>query len=187
VNRARKHGVAGAAVAGGLVVTAAGGALGFSYLKTAGLSWPGVAGLLAFAGGLILVVAGTVSIVRSLKGWRRWLAVPVGAALVYGVGVPVVLAVAATNVPRHTLGSETPAGAGLAFVDVTFPAVDGVRLSGWYLPGSSRAALILVPGASSTRSAVLRQATVLARHGYGVLLFDPRGQGRSGGRAMNFG
>ena len=28
---------------------------------------------------------------------------------------------------------------------------------------------------------------VLARHGYGVLLFDARGMGRSGGRAMNFG
>ena len=37
------------------------------------------------------------------------------------------------------------------------------------------------------RSAVLDQAAVLARHGYGVLLYDARGMGRSGGRAMNFG
>jgi uncharacterized protein len=28
---------------------------------------------------------------------------------------------------------------------------------------------------------------VLARHGYGVLLFDARGHGRSEGRAMDFG
>jgi dienelactone hydrolase len=34
---------------------------------------------------------------------------------------------------------------------------------------------------------VLDQAVVLARHGYGVLLFDARGLGRSGGRAMDVG
>src|SRR4051794_35240236 len=42
-------------------------------------------------------------------------------------------------------------------------------------------------GAGSTRSDVLDHAIVLARHGYGVLLFDARGHGRSGGRAMDFG
>jgi pimeloyl-ACP methyl ester carboxylesterase len=42
-------------------------------------------------------------------------------------------------------------------------------------------------GAGSTRSDVLAHAVVLARHGYGVLLFDARGHGRSGGRAMDFG
>ena len=34
---------------------------------------------------------------------------------------------------------------------------------------------------------MLNQAVVLARRGYGVLLFDARGHGRSGGRAMDFG
>jgi fermentation-respiration switch protein FrsA (DUF1100 family) len=34
---------------------------------------------------------------------------------------------------------------------------------------------------------VLAQAQVLARHGYGVLVTDARGHGRSGGRAMDFG
>jgi pimeloyl-ACP methyl ester carboxylesterase len=34
---------------------------------------------------------------------------------------------------------------------------------------------------------VLDHAAVLARHGYGVLLADARGHGRSGGRAMDFG
>ena len=36
-------------------------------------------------------------------------------------------------------------------------------------------------GSGSTRTAVLGQAAVLARHGYGALLVDPRGHGRSGG------
>jgi len=34
---------------------------------------------------------------------------------------------------------------------------------------------------------VLGQAAVLARHGYGALLVDTRGHGRSGGHAMDFG
>ena len=47
--------------------------------------------------------------------------------------------------------------------------------------------MALLHGAGSTRSSVLDHAVVLARHGYGVLLFDARGHGRSGGRAMDFG
>jgi dienelactone hydrolase len=45
----------------------------------------------------------------------------------------------------------------------------------------------LLHGAHSTRSAVLDHAVVLARRGFGVLLFDARGHGRSAGRAMDFG
>jgi dienelactone hydrolase len=62
-----------------------------------------------------------------------------------------------------------------------------VELSGWYVQSSNRAAVVLLHGASSTRSNVLAQAEVLARRGNGVLLFDARGHGRSGGRAMEFG
>jgi pimeloyl-ACP methyl ester carboxylesterase len=62
-----------------------------------------------------------------------------------------------------------------------------VRLSAWYIPPRNGAAVVLLPGAGSTRSAVLGQAAVLARHGYGALLVDTRGHGRSGGHAMDFG
>jgi pimeloyl-ACP methyl ester carboxylesterase len=47
--------------------------------------------------------------------------------------------------------------------------------------------VVLLPGAGSTRTAVLGQAAVPARHGYGALLTDIRGHGRSGGHAMDFG
>ena len=46
---------------------------------------------------------------------------------------------------------------------------------------------MLLPGAGSTRTAVLPQAAVLSRHGYGALLVDTRGHGLSGGHAMDFG
>lgn len=55
---------------------------------------------------------------------------------------------------------------------MTFRAADGVRLSAWYVPSRNGAAVVLLPGAGSTRTAVLGQAAVLARHGYGALLTD---------------
>ena len=96
-------------------------------------------------------------------------------------------AVAATNIPRPHLASVTPADRGLAFRDVTFQATDAVTLSGWYIPSRNGAAVVLLHGAGSTRSNVLDHAVVLARHGYGVLLYDARGHRRSAGRAMDFG
>ena len=55
------------------------------------------------------------------------------------------------------------------------------------MPSSAGAAAVLLHGAGSTRSNVLDHAVVLGRAGYGLLLFDARGHGRSGGRAMDFG
>ena len=96
-------------------------------------------------------------------------------------------AVAATNVPPTSVGSATPADRGMSYRDVEFETADGVALSGWYVPSTNGAAVVLMHGAGSTRSGVLDQAAVLADHGFGVLLFDARGHGRSGGRAMDFG
>jgi fermentation-respiration switch protein FrsA (DUF1100 family) len=115
------------------------------------------------------------------------LALPV--ALVAGLFVvfPVAVATMATNVPRPALGGATPADEGLSYEDVAFRAADGVELSAWYVPSRNGAAVVVRHGASSTRANVLAQGAVLARHGYGVLLVDARGHGRSGGRAMDFG
>ena len=95
-------------------------------------------------------------------------------------------AVAATNVPRPGIGA-TPASKGLAYETMTVTTDDGVRLAGWYLPSTNRAAVVLLHGAGSTRSDVLDEAAVLARHGFGVLMIDARGHGDSAGRAMDFG
>jgi dienelactone hydrolase len=76
---------------------------------------------------------------------------------------------------------------GLGYQDVAFRTADGVRLSAWYISPRNGAAVMLLPGAGSTRTAVLGQAAVLAQHGYGALLVDTRGHGRSGGHAMDFG
>ena len=113
--------------------------------------------------------------------------VPVLLAAVFVVMWSVSQAVAVTNSPRTSVGDTTPADIGLPYHDVEFETADGVTLSGWYVPSSNGAAIVLLHGAGSTRSSVLDHAAVLARHGYGVVLFDARGHGRSGGRAMDLG
>jgi uncharacterized protein len=104
-------------------------------------------------------------------------------ALLWFVLLPLTVAVNATSRPPGPAGPPTPAG----YQDVAFRTADGVRLSAWYVPPRNGAAVVLLPGAGSTRGTVLGQAAVLARHGYGALLTDTRGHGRSGGHAMDFG
>ena len=175
------------AFAAGCVCVAVGVGVGLPHLATSGLQPTTMAGLLAFAGGLVLLAFGGVIIVRGTRRWWRVLVVPGLCAVTVVALWTLGQAVAATNVPRSSLGSTTPADLGLSYRDVEFVTADGVTLSGWYVPSTNGAAVVLMHGSGSTRSDVLDQAKVVAEQGFGVLLFDARGHGRSGGRAMDFG
>ena len=72
---------------------------------------------------------------------------------------------------------------GVAHEDVKFTTSDGLELEGWYIPSKNGAAVIAFPG----RNGPQRPARMLARHGYGVLLFDRRGEGRSEGEPNSWG
>jgi pimeloyl-ACP methyl ester carboxylesterase len=137
--------------------------------------------------GLFLLIWAAVVLVRALPGWRRLLAIPPALALLWFVLFPLTVAVYATNLPPGPFGSASPATYGLTYHDVALRTADGVRLSGWYIPARNGAAVVVLPGSGSTRTAVLPQAAVLARHGYGTLLLDGRGHGLSGAHAMDFG
>lgn len=171
----------------GVVGLSVGIGIGAMHLAKGGPVVPTVAGLVCLVAGLVLLVGGAVTLARLVHGWRR--PVLVGGLLVVALllVLPTWPALYVTNVPRPSVGERTPAAYGLEYRDVRFRTLDGVTLSGWYLPSRGGAAVALLHGASSTRSAVLRHAVVLARHGYGVLLYDARGHGRSTGRAMDFG
>ena len=173
--------------AAGLVFLPAGIGIGLPHLAKAGAHPLTVAGVAVLAGGLVLLGAGGAALVRAGRRWMRPV-IGLGELLVAGLAVLTFgQAVAATNVPRTDVGATTPADRGLTYRDVEFRTADGVRLSGWYVPSRAGAAVVLLHGAGSTRSSVLDHAVVLGRSGYGVLLFDARGHGRSGGRAMDFG
>ncbi len=64
---------------------------------------------------------------------------------------------------------------------VAFPSADGVDLRGWYRPPGNGAVVLLVHGQGGSRQQMADQAEVLVRHGFGVLLFDLRAHGESGG------
>lgn len=176
-----------AAILSGGIAVAVGAAIAVPWTAAGVVAARSVGAWLTLVAGLVLLVGGLVLLWRSLAGWRRLVPALAVLVLAYPVLYPVVIAVVATNVPRHEIGDRTPADLDLAYRSVTFPASDGVELSGWYVPSRNGAAVAVLHGASSTRSAVLAQAAVLAEGGYGVLLYDARGGGRSGGRGMNLG
>lgn len=70
---------------------------------------------------------------------------------------------------------------------VTFRSADGVTLQGWYVPSRNRAAVVLVHGAAENRLWLLDEAESLARLGFGVLLYDNRAAGESGGDLQTWG
>jgi dienelactone hydrolase len=185
--RAGRPGRGAAALVAGIVGTVTGAGVASAHLAKAGLDTAAVLAGIVLLTGLILLIWGAVALVRAAPGWWRLLAVPAAIALLWFVLFPLTVAVYATNLPPGPLGSATPATYGLSYQAVAIRTADGVRLSGWYIPPRNGAAVVVLPGSGSTRTAVLSQAVVLARHGYGALLVDTRGHGHSGGHAMDFG
>ena len=84
----------------------------------------------------------------------------------------------------HAARAEVPAAElGTAYEDVKLQTSDGLELEGWYVPSRNGAAVIVFPGRSGTR----KQARMLADNGYGVLLYDRRGEGASEGDPNGWG
>ena len=174
-----------AAVVGGFA-TAVGAGIGIRHLMKTGLTATTVLGLALLVCGLALLTFAGVVGWRALHRWQRLWLLPitlVALLVIWPVAEGTMLGLA----PRADLGSLTPAAQGLTYGDVGFGTSDGVLLSAWYVPSTNHAAVVAVPGAGSARTGTLDQAAVLAGHGYGVLMVDPRGQGRSGGQAMDAG
>ena len=87
-------------------------------------------------------------------------------------------------VATHAARGYVPAAKlGVTPERVSFRTSDGLKLDGWYIPSRNRAAVIAFPG----RRGPQKPARLLARNGYGVLLFDRRGEGESDGDPNAFG
>ena len=83
--------------------------------------------------------------------------------------------------PRLRVSYFTPTHLGVTYEDVVLTSHDGVKLSGWYIPSRNKAAVILLHGHTGNRLGVLHQAEALVQAGYGVLMYDLRAHGSSGG------
>jgi hypothetical protein len=152
------------------------------YTTKSGPSGDDFTGLLAIAAGVLLIGVGAMTLWRTRRRddrlrrryLRRSLLLVGGLAVAYVALVPFYISYVFTHVAR---GFVPPAELGTAYEEVAFTTSDGLELEGWYIPSRNRAAVIAFPG----RKGPQRQARVLARHGYGVLLFDRRGEGESDG------
>lgn len=141
----------------------------------------GVAGLALIAGGVAGLWRTRRLDERHVRRYARRTLVGVAAALAgFLVLFPMAFAIVATHKARSPV---IAADLGRPYERVTFRTADGLRLAGWYVPSRNRAAVIVFP----VRSGPVRHARLLARRGYGVLLFDRRGEGESEGELNLFG
>jgi uncharacterized protein len=177
---------------GALAITAgilgiAAGIEGFYYTREVGPSGDDFTSLLCLPAGVLLIGLGAVTLWRTRRTdgsllWRypRRALLAVGAAL----GVMVVALLGYGYVTAHVARAVVPPDRlGVPHENVSFTTADGLELKGWYIPSRNGAAVISFPGRSGTQ----KQARMLARHGYGVLLFDRRGEGESEGEPNAWG
>jgi len=159
----------------------------FYYTSEVGASGDDYTGFAAALGGGLLILVGVATLWRTRRtddrlAWRygRRLLLAAGAVVfslvVYGLG--------SAYVYTHTSRAVVPApNLGTPHEQVAFTTSDGLELKGWYIPSRNRAAVIAFPG----RRGPQKPARMLARHGYGVLLFDRRGESESEGDPNIFG
>jgi dienelactone hydrolase len=174
------------ALVAGLLGIAA-GIEGFHYAREVGPSGDDFTSLLCLPAGVLLLGLGAVTLWRTRRTegslwWRYPRRVLIGAGAVVAASLVGVLALgyATTHVGRAVVPADQ---LGVAHENVTFTTSDGLELHGWYIPSKNGAAVIAFPG----RNGPQRKARMLARHGYGVLLFDRRGEGKSEGEPNSWG
>lgn len=132
---------------------------------------------------------------RSLR-WFFWL---FGALIGLITAIAFVFAKRLVNPPRQSLWA-TPGDLGLAYDDIQFPAQDGVRIAGWFVPAANAArkgaTIVLIHDWPWNRLGevaddlfsevtgrkpvdLLRLAFSLHQDGYNVLMYDMRNHGES--------
>ncbi len=129
-----------------------------------------------------MVVLGAVVLWRSRRRderplrryLRRAFVAAIAALGVVFVIMPVAFAIVVNHKARAPVQSVD---LGRPYANVSLTTSDGLRLAGWYVPSRNGAAVVAFPG----RKGPVRQARMLVRHGYGVLLLDRRGEGQSQG------
>jgi uncharacterized protein len=154
-----------------------------SYTMQVGPSGDDFTGLLSMLAGIALLGLGLVTLWRTRRPndalWRRslrWAAI--GAASLVGgffVLYPLGYAYVGTHVARPPV-DDIDLGIGNV-EDVELETSDGLTLKGSYAPSRNGAAVVVAFGRKGTQD----PARMLARHGYGVLIFDRRGEGESDG------
>ena len=159
-----------------------------SHLTTVGLRRDDFSGVLALVAALALFGIAATTAWRSRRlddgRLRRYVRRTVKAIVTVVLVMEVAAAVGFGYMVTHVSRAEIQAPhLGTAHENVTLTTSDGLRLEGWYIPSRNGAAVIAFPGRKGPQA----HARMLAENGYGVLLFDRRGEGASEGDGNLFG
>jgi uncharacterized protein len=166
---------------GVLGIVGGAGEAGYYTIKV-GPSGDDYTGLLMILAGFLLVALGALTLwmtrrldeSRHRRYLRRFLVCVAAAVGAFELVLPIAASYVLTHVGRPPAQA---ADLGPTAEEVTFRTSDGIKLAGTYIPSQNGAAVIAFPG----RTGPQEHAKMLARHGYGVLLFDRRGDGASEG------
>jgi hypothetical protein len=158
------------------------------YTLASGPSGDDYTGLLSLAAGLLLLGLGAVTLWKSRRRddplWWRYPRRLLFLGGTYLAAMVVLMPVAVGYIVTHAASAGVPkADLGAPYENVAFRTSDGLMLKGWYIRSRNGAAVISFPGRGSSQE----RAKLLARHGYGVLLFDRRGEGESEGDPNLYG
>jgi uncharacterized protein len=153
------------------------------YTSKVGPSGDDFTGLLALAAGVALAGFGVVQLWRTRRphgGLARRSARRAGLAFASVLGaflvlLPLGFAYVVTHVARPPV-EEIDLGTAVV-EDVELHTSDDLTLQGSYVASKNGAAVIVAFGRKGSQD----KARMLARHGYGVLIFDRRGEGESDG------
>jgi hypothetical protein len=169
------------------VLAVANGALHAIHVTVDGPSSGDFTGLLAVGAGAVLLVLGASIPIRHPARPRRWrnrtIAGLGGLVAVYALVMPVAAAIVQTHKVARAGGRSAQRRVPIGEVQLRRRARAGRLVRAV----ANRAAVVLVHGGGSDRRGARAHARLLARHGYGVLLYDSRGRGESEGNPNAYG
>lgn len=120
----------------------------------------------------------------------------VRAALLFGVGLPLVMSSVMTYRPKVRLREDPQQQLGATFQEVSFVTDDDVTIAGWWIPAMDRfgqpagnvtETVVVCHGLGANKSNQLTLAAHFVQAGFNVLIFDFRAHGQSGGQISSFG
>jgi dienelactone hydrolase len=173
----------------GLVCAVMGGLIGYyTYAVQAGV-------LIGGSGGFLISLPIEWGLGRlGLKNWlyqrRVLLAVLVELPLAVFILGPYAFVIADTRPDPHPVCCETPLDYGAqTYENVRIQVGDGVTLAGWYVPPRQAPGpvIVVLHGSQGDRRDGAWHARQLIQAGYGVLMYDQRALGESGGKTVSYG
>lgn len=128
-----------------------------------------------------------------IRGWRYWFNLWVFSLFVLSVVVIVSVATVSfrsisvyLHPQRQGLSeNKTPDLYGVAYENIRLITSDGIELAAWYTPSENGALILVAHGHGEKRS--VNQYVMYAQNEYGVLAWDFRAHGESGGEMSTLG